>query len=223
MGGVDYIPHAELEFKAFAVNFNAKVVDNGDVFGIPQLAKSILFTNLGNYLEYQLKIEGGEKDRANVAQRNLYHNILEADIRNIVNQYIRNNPAATPELLVEFGLNVPDTTKTPIHVPNTAPDLEIDFATHLRHFIIFGKYNSQGKITRGLPKGATGVEVWRKIGGNETPAYDEMTFLGEESKSPFMVEFSAEHFAQRVWYAVRYYNFKHEYSAWSAIKMALVN
>jgi hypothetical protein len=135
----------------------------------------------------------------------------------------RSKNISTPALRATLGLHIPDTTKTPIHVPNTAPDLEIDFATHLRHFIIFGKYNSQGKITRGLPKGATGVEIWQKIGGDEPPTYDEMTFLGEESKSPFMVEFSAEHFGQKVWYAVRYYNFKHEYSAWSAIKMALVN
>ncbi|MDR1847377.1 MAG: hypothetical protein LBR17_04595, partial [Bacteroidales bacterium] len=152
-----------------------------------------------------------------------YRQLVETDIRNIYNQYIRFNPAATPDLRAALGLHIPDTTKTPIHVPNEAPAIEINFLTHLRHFIIFGHYNSLGKILRGLPKGATGVQIWQKIGGDEPPTYDEMTFLGEESKSPFMVEFAAEHFGQKVWYAVRYYNFKHEYSAWSAIKMALVN
>ncbi|MDR0790876.1 MAG: hypothetical protein LBO06_08825, partial [Bacteroidales bacterium] len=95
------------------------------------------------------------------------------------------------------------------------------------HLLHFGKFNTSGKITRGLPKGAHGVEIKRLISHDPffvMPEIKAMETLGLASKSPKKVDYrSREMVGARAYYVVRYFNDRGEYSAWSQVKSAIVN
>jgi hypothetical protein len=209
---------------AFCNNFGLKLQNYATKLGIPQLAVEKFQRDLEQYLQYLLDIEQGDASKMKKKLRNEMRAKLTEQIHMIRDMYLKYNKEVDDAMWVDLGFLVLDDTKTPVQVPKIVPDVEIDFSTHLRHYIIFGKYNSKMKIVKGLPKGASGVQVWRYVGGDTPPAYEEMEFLGEESKSPYEVEYKTKDWAEKVWYAVRYYNVKGGgFGPWSLIKVALVN
>ncbi|MDR0789524.1 MAG: hypothetical protein LBO06_01875 [Bacteroidales bacterium] len=164
---------------------------------------------------------------AEITAKNLAKKALKAIMREFYANYVYGNPKITADTLEQYQFPVHDKIPTPVPVPQTPPDFVIDFALGGLHKLFFGKFNSQNKITAGLPKGAHGVEVRRLTVPSETPPLDpdpeEMEFLNLASKSPFDVHYNKNSRGTKVYYAMRYFNDRGEHSEWSSVQMALVN
>ncbi|MDR0790416.1 MAG: hypothetical protein LBO06_06440, partial [Bacteroidales bacterium] len=171
-----------------------------------------------------------EKDTstsADVAAKNDAKKALIAIMREFYNRYVIGSPTMTNEQRKTYEYPVRDTEPTPVPVPVDGPDVEIDFSHSGAHFILFGKYNTGGKITRGLPKGAHGVEIRRLIQDGDAPLIEPepnaMEQLTLASKSPHEVVYDRASKGLKVYYVLRYFNDKGEHSLWSKTAVAIVN
>jgi hypothetical protein len=59
--------------------------------------------------------------RPQIAEKNRLRKVLEKEVRNFINIYLRYHPAVTEEDKRNMGLNIPDTTRTPVEVPDEGP------------------------------------------------------------------------------------------------------
>ncbi|MDR0790881.1 MAG: hypothetical protein LBO06_08850 [Bacteroidales bacterium] len=164
---------------------------------------------------------------ADVKAKNDAKKALKAIMREFYNRYIIGSPTMTNEQRETYEYPIRDTEPTPVPVPRTAPNIKIDFAQSSSHLVFFGKFNTEGKITRGLPKGAHGVEIRRFVVKGElpqvTPDPEEMEVVGLATKSPKEVRYNKNAKDTKVYYAVRYFNDRGEYSLWSDVVLAIVN
>ncbi|MDR0789705.1 MAG: hypothetical protein LBO06_02795 [Bacteroidales bacterium] len=163
------------------------------------------------------------RTRVDVIAKNIAKAALKAIMREFYRKYVIGNTTMPNAKRLEFEFPVYDTKPTPIKVPIDPPHIEIDFSFHGAHMLYFSKFNTLNKVTRGLPKGAHGVEVYRHIGGDLIDNYGDFEFIGLESKSPMKIIYSTSLVGTKVWYAARFFNVKGGVSGWSKIKMALVN
>ncbi|MDR0790047.1 MAG: hypothetical protein LBO06_04545 [Bacteroidales bacterium] len=165
--------------------------------------------------------------RADVAAKNDAKKALIAIMREFYKKYVIGNTTMTNEQRETYEYPVYDTEPTPVPVPRTAPNIKIDFAQSSSHLVYFGKFNTEGKITRGLPKGAHGVEIRRFVVKGEppqtTPDPEDMEVVGLATKSPKEVRYNKNAKDTKVYYAVRYFNDRGEYSLWSDVVLAIVN
>ncbi|MDR0789918.1 MAG: hypothetical protein LBO06_03880, partial [Bacteroidales bacterium] len=99
----------------------------------------------------------GTSTSADVAAKNNAKKALIAIMREFYNRYVIGSPTMTNEQRETYEYPIHDTEPTPVPVPDTPPDLWIDISLSDYHLLHFGKFNTSGKITRGLPKGAHGV------------------------------------------------------------------
>ncbi|MDR1846531.1 MAG: hypothetical protein LBR17_00215 [Bacteroidales bacterium] len=219
----DYIPGKNLEFKAWANNFTEKVSTVFYLtFNIPVAKKDELVAANTAYNQVEALIEGGDNRTQNILNRKAARAALEALIREITQQYVRHNPAVNVGQLNMLGLQAYDTERTPIHVPQIAPHVYVEVGTNLWHYVHWGHILTDEKVGGGIPFGATGVQIWRKISDTQ-PSYEELEFVGNFTKSPQVFTYVSTDRKQTVWYAVRYYNAKGEVGPWSIMIQAIVN
>ncbi|MDR1724849.1 MAG: hypothetical protein LBR28_00440 [Bacteroidales bacterium] len=210
------------DFMAFVENFQKKAQNYATLLGIPASLVADLQTDYQQLKDCQNEIISGNHTKMQYEMRNMVRKRLEHSIINVRDNHLKHNPNADNSIWVDFGLHVPSKTKSAIHVPEEAPHFEISFRRS-EHELHFGKLVGTSEIKRGLPHGATGIEIKRKIGGEAPVSPNDMDFYGVESKSPVRIVYDTTFTAQKVWYVMRYYNFKGEYSLWSDIKLGVVN
>jgi hypothetical protein len=173
---------------------------------------------------YELYLAGNKSaTKPDTIKRNEQRKKVIELLRLFYNLYVRLNPKIKSDVREANYFPVFDNQKTSIHVPEAAPDFEIDFSVSPVHKIAFGKFNTKNKITRGLPLGATGVEVRRKMGVEQKPLAEDMEYYGVAARSPIKIVYATHFSGTKVWYAIRYYNEKGEYGLWSEVKSAIIN
>ncbi|MDR0789315.1 MAG: hypothetical protein LBO06_00810 [Bacteroidales bacterium] len=168
----------------------------------------------------------GTSTSADVKAKNDAKKALIAIMREFYNRYVIGSPTMTNEQRETYEYPIHDTEPTPVPVPRIAPDMDVDFSQRGSHLVYFGEENSKHKIVRGLPKGAHGVEIYRLISHDSLPIMPEietMEFVGLASKSPKEFLYKSSETGSRVYYVVRYFNDRGEFSLWSKVVMAIVN
>jgi hypothetical protein len=177
--------------------------------------------------KYAVTTSKTTRTQADVVAKNTAKKALIAIMREFYKRYIVGNTTITDEQRNQYNFPIYDKIPTPVPVPNTPPDFVIDFALSGLHCLHFGKFNTENKMTRGLPKGAHGVEIRRLVIRGESPLLDpepeEMELVSLASKSPKDIRYNKNSKGSKVYYALRYFNDRGEYSLWSAVQMAIVN
>lgn len=117
-------------------------------------------------------------------------------------QQIRANSAVTNQAKLDLGLNLPNTSPTPIPAPVTSPQLALDAAAPGVHLL---RYADAGQGTgKAKPEGVVGIEIFRAVG--LAPAVDPATcvYLGTFTKAPFRSTFGVPDAAKIATYFARW-------------------
>jgi hypothetical protein len=118
-----------------------------------------------------------------------------------------------------MGLPVYDRTPTHARVPATRTEMDIVFSQILKH--ILHVRDSESK-SAGKPPHVIGFELWRRVGGDTEPTFDEMQLVELATRSPHTLEYPSADRGKLVWYASRWVNTRGEKGPWSEIVSAIV-
>lgn len=144
---------------------------------------------------------------------------LESDIRPLVRR-IQANPGVDNAHRAALDITVADSQPTPAPPPATRPVCRVDSGQRLRHVVHFA--DEATPTRRAKPAGVRGAEVWVKIG--PTPPVDpsELTFLGLDTRTPYLAEFEGEDGGKLAHYMLRWQNTRGEPGPWSETASATI-
>lgn len=137
---------------------------------------------------------------------------LEARIRALAGRF-QSSETITDTQRKAMKIPVHATTRTRVAVPTTKPVATIDTSRRLSHILNFrdeAKPKSKAK-----PDGVAYCEVWSKIGGPPPTSPDELSYEGNETSSPKLVEHAPADAGKTAYYWLRWVNTRSEPGPWS--------
>jgi hypothetical protein len=143
----------------------------------------------------------------------------QAMLRTLIQGQIMHNSQVSDAERRAIGLPVYDRTPTKATPPKTRAETEVDFSQIKKH--ILHVRDSESK-SAGKPTHVIGFEIWRRVGGDTEPAYEEMQLVELATRSPHTLEYASTDRGKMVWYAVRWVNTRGEKGPWSEIVSAIV-
>lgn len=143
----------------------------------------------------------------------------EAPIRTFI-AVLQRNPALTDADRTALKITIPATTRQNSAVPTTFPIPTVDFAVRLQHSISFR--DSQTPDSKAKPDGVRGAQIYEKIGGPLPASPDEFTFLGTDTRAPYVCHFEMGDIGKTVYYLLHWENTTGKTGPWSEITSAVV-
>lgn len=181
-----YIPPRDADFNNWFDNFSTRITATPALFGLTagdavQIAAA--FTSWND--AYVAAITPSTRTPLAVAAKNNERAAAEAVIRPYAIN-VRDNEGVTDADKLDLGLNVPDTTPTPIPAPSSSPVITIVGATPLQTTLRVADETTPN--VRKKPFGAITCELWRTVAATENPDPTAATFVGDFSRVPFPVD-----------------------------------
>ncbi len=194
----DYIDPNDDGFRDFAENLKNVIVASPAAYGLVAgdgASLNSAFTSFDSALS-------DAKTKATAAQtatttKDTAREVLERMVRGFA-QRIQKNASVTPAAKTAAGLPAYDTTKTPTQTPTTAPQLQVDTRNRLEHRISWK--DSATPNSRAKPKGAWGLNLYRKKGGPAPVGKTGCELLGMMRTSPTLEEYESADGNTTVWY-----------------------
>jgi hypothetical protein len=118
-----------------------------------------------------------------------------------------------------IGLPVRDRRPAPTPQPKTRTEMDIDFAEIAQHTLRVRDSESKNP---GKPPRIIGFEIWRQVGKNTAPLFEEMHLVELAIRSPHTLEYASADRGKTVWYATRWVNTRGEKGPWSEIISAII-
>jgi hypothetical protein len=125
-------------------------------FNIPAEALPLLQTQLTVYEVAFTAVQAPNHGKVNVLTKNEARDMLKSSIRVFVKAYLAYNPAVSDADRENMGLPLHGGVRTPVPVPATIPELELD-SSDIRQITVHFKDVKSGK--RGKPAHVHGVEL----------------------------------------------------------------
>ncbi|MDR1336876.1 MAG: hypothetical protein LBK22_08615 [Tannerella sp.] len=216
----DYIPRAINKFDAWQDNMMTVLTEKATSFGIRPEELSPLTTQQGKWrILYILTENVKNANPADILARNQMMGEYETSIRDFRKRFLVGNPRVTDSDLERMGFHVDKKTRTDVKAPTTTTILSIDVSHHLRHYVHFRDSELAGTAK---PHGVIGCEIWRKVGGTPPAGVDEMTYVGMDTRSPYLCEYTGEQYGEIVYYMCRWINTRGEHGPWSEVARAVI-
>jgi hypothetical protein len=196
----DYIPSSDEKFLEFSKNLTAYALTNFTRWNVPSPQAEIqpLFA------AYEAAFEAAQnpnRGKVDVLTKNEARNALKGKLRVYVKAYLINNPAVTDEDKAAMDLPIYKKGKSPVQLPGTVPELNVDTATPRRHKVY---YRDQGSERRGKPPRVVGIEIRYAILDHYPASVDELTFSDFDTASPFIKDYDEAERGKRVYYCGRW-------------------
>jgi len=215
----DYLPRSDGEFDAWQTNLMSYVSAHLADLGLqaadvtPLTAAQTVWSSVRSaHVAAQAAAESARQNKDD--GRSAY----EALIRPLVRR-LQASPAVDDGERQAMGLTVADRTPTAVGPPLSRPVATVDASERLRHTIRFA--DEAAPTSRAKPAGVLGCEVWVKIGAGPTDP-SELTFLGLDTRSPYVAEFDGVHAGQIAHYMLRWVNGHGEKGPWSQTVSATI-
>lgn len=208
----EYFPSNEAEFMEWLATFVTVFANSGQAHGFvaaEQAAMQTHFDNLRTARQAMLAAEDALE--AARSARDGARAALLAQLRPTV-QRLQAARTMTDEIRRTFGISVRGPRQA-TSAPAEAPAVELDRSEPLRHVL---------RLSGRRPAGAVGAEVWRKVGGETPPTFEQMSMLGLHTNHRLAVDFAAPELGQRCWYALRWINRRGQPGPWSEMLTATV-
>ncbi len=215
----NFIPMRQATFDEWAQRFREYVSANYVALGLTVAQKN----EIGNAVHeaHSSFVDKQEKEsiyRGAVEKDNADRKIAMQVVRTY-SRYFQGRPQTTDTVREALGLPVRDKVKTPVGVPDIAPELSIDFSQRLQHTVHAGT-NPQNERRNKKPKGVQSVELRKKIG--EAPlGVDDMQIAVIMTGSPAIIELVGQA-GKTVYYVARYLNTKGQPGPWGEVESAEV-
>ncbi len=219
MGRADFIPQSHDAFFTWQSELYDRLMEKQGSFKIDEAKAKPLTAAKSNYDKAFGR--AGNPDSANRAdrvERNRCEKEYKAEIRKYINENIRYNSNVGDYDRQYLGLNIPDTTPTPVAIPATHPVLSIDFSQPLQHTV---HIKDELLDSNRKPEGVRECEIWYAI-AEEQPKVSELLYVGSSSKSTFLVEFDSDDEGKKVWYRAKWINTRGQHGAWGVYTSARI-
>ncbi|MDR3199657.1 MAG: hypothetical protein LBU34_17460 [Planctomycetaceae bacterium] len=214
----DYLPRRDAELAVWSENFFAIVSANAVAWDILPKEISALETATDNFKNLQAQADSPAKNKIIVEQKNEAKKILEENIRGLVNYRLR-NPIITNDQRIALGLHVRDTTPTPIPVPTTRPEFDIEVLDFRRLSVSFHDMGSSGKAK---PYGVNGAVILYAVLDIPPKNVNDLTRSVLATRTPHVFEFAEEERGRTVYFAICWQNEKGERGPLSEIENAVI-
>lgn len=198
----DYIPPTDAALALWSTNFNAVIVADEAAYGLTP-AQSAAYTALDSAFQTALALatDPGTRTPVTVADKDTAKANLIFSARQL-GQIAQTYPAITDMLLADAGLTVPDPIPTPIPAPVTKPVVSIFDTSSLQVVIRFK--DSVLSNPRAKPPGATGMEVFVKVGTTPPASIADCVYRGIATKVPYATTYEPTDALKNAYYLCRW-------------------
>jgi hypothetical protein len=199
---MNYLPGSDSNFLAWVQNFQAYVAANLAALNLAAGDLAPITAGMGDYeTDYTAHIAAKAAAMAAKQEKDDARRDLTAAIRPLVRR-IQANPNVTDAMRAAMNITVPDTTPTSTGTPTTRPVTSITLGQRLQHQLNF--VDEMTPTRRAKPPGVIGVEVWAKIGTTPPASESELTYMGIDSSTPAVLNFTAEDGNKTAYYWARW-------------------
>ena len=219
----DYIPRSDTEFQAWVDNFvtyaQTHLLELG--LGIPDVVP--IATGRADF-DTKMSANFTAQQAAQSARqaKDASRETLESLIRVLVRQLQASGDVDNSERAA-LGITVPDTIRTTaVGGITTRPIGAVDTSQRLRHEIRFT--DEATPTSRAKPAGIMGCEIWVKVAAQNEPPADpsELSFVGLDTASPYVVEYGGENGGKTAHYMLRWVRSDNEKGPWSETVSATI-
>lgn len=215
----DYIPSADSELSAWLDNFikyaNANLASLGlvaaDVTPL-QDAMTAWDSKYADHLSAQAAAQGARQAKEDARG-------TAVNVARQLAQRVQTNPNVQNSDRQLLGMNVRSTSRTAVAAPTSRPVATVDTSQRLQHTVSFVDENTPS--SRAKPAGASGCEVWMKIGAAPTDP-SELTYLATDTRTPYTVVFEGADAGKVANYMLRWVNSRAERGPWSQTVSATI-
>ncbi len=194
-------------------NFKTLIAASPTTYGLVTADGTALTTAYNNWhTAYLAAINPTTRTKATVAAKN----VQKTNILSVVRGYaatIRANRAVSDELKVGLGLNVRDTSPTPVPPPSTYPMLSI--LEPMRGVQDLKARDSASPDRRSKPAGTAGMLLFRTIGAAPVTNPADAPFLSFVGKTDLVFNYDMADDGKFATYFARWTNSKGEMGPWS--------
>jgi hypothetical protein len=216
----DYMPKKDGDFDILQNNVYNAALANATKWLIPQEVLAALAAPRQRWISaYATYCNPATHTPAATREKNDAKKEYAATLRTFIQGQIMHNTRVSDAERLAMGLPVYDHTPTQAQPPKTRTIMEIVFSQILKHSVHVRDSESKGA---GKPEHVIGFELWRRIGGEAEPKFEEMQLVELATRSPHTLEYTSADRGQLVWYASRWVNTHGEKGPWSEIISAIV-
>jgi hypothetical protein len=190
MASQSFLPTADQDFNAFAVNMSALITLAPTTYGLvvgDATALATLVTSFTSSLA--TATNPPTRTSATVAAKNTARAVLTVEIRALAKR-IQATPSVTPAQKITLGLTVPDHVRTPNPPPTTKPVASV--ANMGSRSLSIRLVDETTPTKRAKPHGVDGAEVYTYVPtASEAPPADltDWRFEGIAKKSDFDISY----------------------------------
>lgn len=185
-----YIPSKDADYALWLANFAALIAATPVAYGlIAGDATVISASNTAFQTAYALAITPETRTSATIAEKDAQRAAATATVRPYAVSISR-DPSVSDELKIGVGVNLPNSSRTPIPAPTTAPALTHTGSTHLNAGLAYRDVTTP--TTKGKPPGVVTMELRSSIGLAVSTDPDSALTRGLYAKSPLGIGFQAD-------------------------------
>jgi hypothetical protein len=220
MSNKDYIPRGDEDFDIFQNNVFTTASAKTSQWQIQSSAIAELSVQRTRWVTaiaaYHIT---ATRTPAVTQEKNDARKNYESPLRNFIQGQLVHNNKVTDADRRSMGLPVYDRTPTTPSAPTSRTDTYVDFSQMAQHIIHVRNEETKSTVK---PEHVVGFELWRKIGGETTPSFDEMQLVEQVPRSPHTLTYTYADRGKNVWYLTRWVNTRGEKGPWSEYVSAIV-
>lgn len=216
----DYLPNSDPDFTAWMRNFIEYTSANLAALGLTAADLGPIQAKQGSWeaasaafvtAQAQVRAARLVKDDERGGQADLVRPLVAV---------LQASPVVTDAQRAALGLTVRAATRTASPIPTSTPMATVDTSQGLRHTISF--FDETTRLSRAKPRGASGCEIWIKIGEPAPVDPSELKYLATDTRTPYVVEFDGADAGKVAYYMLRWVNTRGERGPWSRIVAATI-
>jgi len=184
----DYLPKTEGGLRDWTANFSALITANPSTYGLMASDATAIAALVNAYAAaLTVAVDPATKNKGTVAAKDSAKAAMLAVVRRYA-QVIKLNDGVTNQEKLDLGLNISDSSRTPVPAPTTYPICTILGATPLQHTLRFADASTPAK--RAKPEGAIGLELYYFVGPNPPASPDggPAEFYGVVTRQPYAID-----------------------------------
>lgn len=216
----DYIPRSDSDFNTWQTNFLSYVGANQSSLGLTAADLASLTSEQTDWAnKYSAYVSAQRTADSALQTKNLARDAYESALRSLVRR-IQGLPSLTDAERAAMSISLRDTPRAPVGVPDTRPIATVDTSQRLRHTINFMDETTPN--SKAKPEGVMGCEIWVKVGDPAPTDPGQLQFLGMDTRTPYVAEYTGEDANKVAHYMMRWVNTKGEQGPWSQTVSATI-
>ena len=197
-----YLPTTDSGLDLWSANFAALITAVPADFGLVAAdAVAINAVVTPWHSAYLTATNPATRTPAAIAAKDAARTVLEGTVRPYAVNISR-DPSVTNENKIAVGVNLPNSSRTPVPPPTTQPALSLVTSVHFQQVIAYR--DTSTPTSKAKPVGAVGMDLRLFIGTTPPPAPDLIIPSGTITKSPVAVGFTAADVGKTATYFARW-------------------